>query len=111
VKVSFAHGLDGLGKVLLRDSAPSKGAESGKRLFQNYLKGIADKKAALRAKGRVFVDSDSASDGDGASSSGSDGNGGERGPAAGSRAAAGEADAFDDPFFQVPVVQEPLAVI
>lgn len=104
MKVSFAHGLDGLGKGLM-SAGPSKDAKNGKHLFQNYLKGIADKKAALRAKGRVFVDSESASEGDVATSDSSDGLAERpRGSLEGAVAtgpALGPADEFDDPFFQV----------
>lgn len=103
MEVTFASGLEGLGKRILDKRATFK-ARAGQTLFEQYLQRKKDKKAAQRAVGRVNVDSESDEDGGASSSDGGAGvvAGDSFFDDEGDAAEGGKAEAgFNDDFFNV----------
>ena len=109
MEVTFASGLEGLGKKALARKASGK-HRAGETLFQQYLQRSAEKRKAARARRRGGGgSSDSDGGGDSGSEAGVDDAGGkgaadaffEDGQGPGEHGPEGDDAGFDDEFFQV----------
>lgn len=87
MEVTFAPGLDSLGKKILDKARRAKGGE-GETVWEAYMRRKKEKRRLAKELGKARADSETSDD---------DGEGDE--PAAGP-----DADPFDDPFFNVRVL-------